>query len=50
MENRKRIAVLMGPPALFLLFLFVLPLAIGSVRVFDDLPEELIREALFPGK
>ena len=29
---------------------FVLPLAIGSVRVFDDLPEELIREALFPGK
>lgn len=29
---------------------FVLPLAIGSVRVFDNLPEELIREALFPGK
>ncbi|MDD4767937.1 MAG: 3-dehydroquinate synthase [Desulfotomaculaceae bacterium] len=26
---------------------FVLPLAIGSVKLFDDLPEELVREALF---
>ena len=34
MENRKRIAVLMGPPALFLLFLFVLPLAIMAVFTF----------------
>lgn len=34
MENRKRIAILMGPPALFLLFLFVLPLAIMAVFTF----------------
>lgn len=34
MENRKRIATLMGPPALFLLFLFVLPLTIMSVNTF----------------
>jgi spermidine/putrescine transport system permease protein len=34
MENRKRIAILMGPPTLFLLFLFVLPLAIMAVYTF----------------
>jgi ABC-type spermidine/putrescine transport system permease subunit I len=34
MENRKRIAVLMGPPALFLLFLFVLPLAVMAIFTF----------------
>ncbi len=34
MENRKRIAILMGPPALFLGFLFVLPLAIMAVFTF----------------
>ena len=34
MENRKRIAILMGPPALFLGFLFVLPLAIMAVYTF----------------
>lgn len=34
MENRKRILILMGPPALFLLFLFVLPLGIMASYTF----------------
>lgn len=34
MENRKRVAILMGPPVLFLIFLFVLPLAIMAVFTF----------------
>ena len=31
MENRKRIAILMGPPALWLIFLFLLPLGIMAL-------------------
>jgi spermidine/putrescine transport system permease protein len=34
MENRKRLAILMGPPALWLLLLFVLPLGIMAVYTF----------------
>jgi spermidine/putrescine transport system permease protein len=34
MEHRERVAILMGPPALFLLLLFVLPLAIMAVFTF----------------
>ncbi len=34
MENRKRIAILMGPPALWLIFLFLLPLGIMALYTF----------------
>ena len=34
MESRKRLAILMGPPALWLLLLFVLPLGIMAVYTF----------------
>lgn len=34
MENRQRLAILMGPPALWLLLLFVLPLGIMALYTF----------------
>lgn len=34
MENRKRLAILMGPPALWLFLLFVLPLGIMALYTF----------------
>lgn len=46
MENRKRIAILMGPPALWLIFLFLLPLGIMALVTFRAGTFGQAREAL----